>query len=123
MNTIECTEEMEVSRWYVPAWVKLALYVALGALTWKGLIITYEEAKKALIQAKYSYVSSVVGNELDGKSFSLTTDMRDNKKHQFGDLSPAQMSMALWAMTIQLEQCNGLLSDINSMSNNITVVK
>lgn len=133
MNTMELTEDMEIGRKpgqkirgfspSVPAWMKLALYIGLGAATYQGLLVTYDQAKKALIQAKYAYISGVIAEELDGKSFKTSTDLRDNKKHQFGDLSPAQMSMAIFALSNDLYQCQALLSDINSLSNNIQTVR
>lgn len=124
-NAIELTDEITdtCNSSKSSQFLRLVLYIALGAITWKGLILTYDQTVKMLTKAKYSYILSVIGKELEGKSFSLTTDMRDNKKHQYGDLTPPEMSMALWALSIQLEQCNGTLSDINSMSNNITVAR
>ena len=125
MNThaMELTEEMEVRpRRAVPAWLKVVAYTVLGAATYKGLIVTYEEARKAVIQAKYAYISGVISDELDGKSFRLTPDLRDNKRHQFGDLTPAQMSMAIYTLSSELYQCESLRSEINSMTTGITTV-
>lgn len=123
MSTMELTEEMEVKRWSVPAWAKVGLYIALGALTYKGLIITYDEVKKATIKAKYSYISGVIADELDGKSFRLSPDLRDNKRHQFGDLTPAEMSMAIYTLSIELYQCESLRSEINSLTTGIETIR
>jgi hypothetical protein len=123
MNTIELTDEIEVKRWSVPAWMKLALYISLGAATYQGLLVTYEQAKEAFIKAKYSYISSVISEELDGKSFKTSTDMRDNKKHQFGDMTGAQMSMAIWTLSNELSQCESLRATINEMTVGIQVVR
>lgn len=123
MNTMELTEEMEVRpRRAVPAWLKLIAYTGLGALTWQGAMLTYEQAVKTLTQAKYAYISGVISDELDGKSFRLTPDLRDNKRHQFGDLTPAQMSMAIYTLSSELYQCESLRSEINSMTTGITTV-
>lgn len=123
-QVIELTNEAEsFKRRAIPAWLKVVAYTVLGAATYKGLIVTYEEARKALIKAKYSYISGVIADELDGKSFRLTPDLRDNKRHQFGDLTPAEMSMAIYTLSSELYQCESLRSKINSMTTGIETVR
>lgn len=134
MNTIELTREVadtydskslgkrKTLHSKIPAWFKTLIYIGLGALTYQGALITYEQTKKALIQAKYSYISGVIAEELDGKSFKLSTDIRDNKKHQFGDLTPAEMSMAIWALSGELSQCESLRSTVHDLTTGISVV-
>lgn len=123
MNAIDLTEEMELSRWKVPAWMKLCFYVALGALTWQGAKLTYAEVTKMITKAKYSYVSGVVADELDGKSFRLSPDLRDNKLHQYGDLTPPQMSMAIWTLSHELSQCESLRATVHDMTTGIEIVR
>lgn len=123
-QVIELTNEAEsFKRRAIPAWLKVVLYTVLGAATYKGLIVTYDEARKALGKAKYSYISGVIADELDGKSFRLTPDLRDNKRHQFGDLTPAEMSMAIYTLSSELYQCESLRSEINSMTTGIETVR
>lgn len=123
-KTMNLTEEMEVrSRRAIPAWLKLIAYTGLGALTWQGAMLTYEQAVKTLTQAKYAYISGVISDELDGKGFKLSPDLRKNDKAVYEDMHDGQLRMALWTLSIELQQCQGLLSDINSLSNNIQVVR
>lgn len=122
MNTMELTEDMEVkSRRQVPAWVKLGFYVAAGALTWQGACISYEQAKKAVIRAKYTLVAEVVSESLDGKK--VWVDNKTNKQGLLSDMTPAQMKMAIYATTLRLESCEATMQTINNMSLNIEVIK
>lgn len=126
MNThaMELTEEMEVRpRRAIPAWLKVVAYTVLGAATYKGLIVTYEEARKAVIQAKYAYISGVISDELDGKGFKLSPDLRKNEKAVYEEMHDGQLRMALWTLSVELGQCESTLSTINEISNNIQTVR
>lgn len=122
MNSIELTENMEVSKWRVPAWVKLGFYVALGALTWQGAKITWDELGKVWTKVKYGYVSDIVASELDGKSFRLDPDMRNNKRIAISDMNPAQLTMALWTLDRELSDCQSTISTVNGLTTGIDVI-
>lgn len=126
MNThaMELTEEMEVRpRRAVPAWLKLIAYTGLGALTWQGAMLTYEQAVKTLTQAKYAYISGVISDELDGKGFKLSPDLRKNEKAVYEEMHDGQLRMALWTLSVELGQCESTLSAVNEISNNIQTVR
>ena len=122
MNAIELTEEMTDRKWQVPAWLRVIFYMAMGYMAVKGSIFTGYQVYQAYLRVKYWYVSDVVATELDGKSFRLDPDMRNNKRVAISDMNQAQLTMALWTLDRELSESRSAMSTVNGLTTGIDVI-